>query len=203
MWRDRLLQALVVVGVGLLALAAFLVWRQANLQAAGLGPAVTVWVAARDLQPDTALQESHLSARTVPRVFLLPGAVTDRNAALGRVVTVPVAAGQPMMEYILTDPDLGDAQLRRFDLHERGNVTLPMVLAPGDRVDILVAGQRGDGDPVAWVLAESVRVLNMSGTKERTVAVALTLEHSQELMYHLQFAKAVRLLRRNPGGGME
>lgn len=132
MWRDRLLQALFVSGISLLALACFLVWRQAQLQAAGLGPQVTIWTAARDLAPDTLIRPEALAPRTVPQSFLLPGTVTNQEQALGKMVVVPVPAGQPLMSYALSQPVLGDPRLRRFDLTGEENVTLPAGLAPGD-----------------------------------------------------------------------
>lgn len=201
MWRDRLLQALVAAGIGLLALAAFLTWQQAQEQAAGLGPIATVWVATRDLQPDTLLREDHLQAREVPKAFLLPGVVTERSAALGRVVTAGVASGQVLTEYVLTSPDLSDPGLRRFDLREKGNVTLPGVLGAGDRVDILVTDPKERPDAAAWVLAEGVRVLSTTTAgRERQASLALTVDQARRLMYHLSHAREVRLLRRSPGG---
>lgn len=201
MWRDRFLQVLLLSGVTFLALAGFLVWRTAQQQAAGLGPRVTVWTAARALQPDTLLEPTDLAPRSVPRTFLLPGAITDPEDAAGRVVIAPVPAGEPLMAYVLAAPDLTDPELRRFDLREEGNVTLPGHLAPGDRVDILVAGRQDPVEQAAWVLLADIKVLQASEGKQRAVALAVTLDQAQDLLYHLNYSKEVRLLRRGPGGG--
>lgn len=59
------------------------------------GPATTLVVAARDLPAGTTLRPPDLATRVVPRTLAPPGALASRAAA-GRVLTAPLAAGEPL-----------------------------------------------------------------------------------------------------------
>src|SRR5215475_5706869 len=62
-------------------------------RAADLGPEVDAVVAARDLPVGRVVAARDLATRSVHRSQLSSGVVTDRSAAIGRVVAVPVLAG--------------------------------------------------------------------------------------------------------------
>lgn len=202
MWRDRLLRALVVLGACLMALTAFLTWRQGQMAAARLGQMVTVWAPARDLPAATLIEPGALTPVQVPAGAVLPGMVTDPDTAAGRISPVPIPAGQPLVHYALLAPDLGESELRRFDVHgsEQGNVVLPAGLQSGDRVDVIVAGESPEGGNEARVRLRDILVLATGSGEAPGVALAVTLEQAEQLTYYLNFAREVRILRRGPVG---
>jgi pilus assembly protein CpaB len=156
-WHRRLVAAALLAAAIALALQSLASPGQAG---------TTVLVAAHDIAGGTILSAADLRTRTVSSDLLPAGVLTPSTSPQGRLLAVPVRAGE-----VLTDVRLlGRAALRGYG---PGLVAAPVriadsgvaeLLRPGDRVDVLAAaGGRSGGSapPGADVVAASVRVVTV------------------------------------------
>lgn len=157
-WNRRLL------GAGLLA-------GSVALTISALSPAapdtVRVVVAARDVPGGTTLGRDHAELTQVPAGSVPAGALTTRDAWVGRVLAAPVRQGEVLTDVRLVGASLVESYGDRF-------VAVPVrvadaasaaLLRPGDVIDVLAAAApEVPGDPAvvrARVVASAVPVLTL------------------------------------------
>ncbi|HEY3749124.1 MAG TPA: SAF domain-containing protein [Pseudonocardiaceae bacterium] len=166
-----------LVAIGLVVLAGALALRPAGARETA---DVDVVVAARDLTPGNTLAQADLSIRQLPAAVVPSGALTSRDAVIGRVLASAVRAGEPLTDVRLVGP--ADTALTTGDPNA---ATVPVRLAdpdvadllrPGIRVDVVTLDPDQQSDPV---LAENATVVTIRDTREtqgqpgRLVLVAL------------------------------
>jgi pilus assembly protein CpaB len=162
LWGAAAVVALVTAAVVAGDLAAL------HRRAADLGPQVEALVASRDLAVGRVVAGGDLSTRSVHRSQLPAGVATDRGAAVGRVVAVPVLRGEYVVGRAL-------APARRTGLDGvvppgmramRVVVTDALTPRAGAAVDVLATydPSSGGGEGGTIVVAAGVTVL---GTDRR------------------------------------
>ncbi|GAA3576353.1 SAF domain-containing protein [Amycolatopsis ultiminotia] len=123
-------------------------------------PATTTVVSARDLPAGSVLRAADVRLLTVPDDVRPAGALTAPEAAVGRLLSGPARAGEP-----ITDVRLVGAGLPVMG--EPGSVTVAVRLAdaavaellrPGQRVDVIARGTAANS---ASVLASGVTVVTV------------------------------------------
>lgn len=168
-----------------------------------------VMVAARPLSVGTRLDqpEGALASVAVPTAGVLPGMYRGPDQLRGRIVVVPVAAGEPVTDAALGGaPGVGAEPLRTG---ERA-VSVPalaagaaaVVLVPGVRVDVVASPT--DGSTQARVVVADVEVLARTvppgadeGTSEGGAVLLRVAERDALLLSAaLDLGPGVRLLPR-------
>ncbi len=161
------------VAVVLAAVAGLMTMRAAATDT----PTATVLVAAVDLQVGVRLDppDRYLAVAAIPTAGVLPGMARDLDAVRGRVVAVPVGAGEPVTQATLGgSPGVGAGPLR---VGQRA-VSVPAaaagaaaaVLVPGVRVDVLAPALDRSGD--ARVVVADAEVLAQTPPPGADAAVA-------------------------------
>jgi Flp pilus assembly protein CpaB len=125
-----------------------------------------VAAAARDLSGGTTISADDLRMVKVPPESVPDGAITDEAQLTGRVLAVPVRAGETITDVRLVGPALlagyGDQLVAApVRIADAGSAAL---LQPGDVIDVLAADgvDRADGETVARearLVASDVRVV--------------------------------------------
>lgn len=129
--------------------------------AAGLGPPVLV--AAHDLAPGQVITRTDLESKQLPSQLIPSGALRDRAAAEGRVLSGAARGGEPLTDVRLT----GDALTRLAAGEQHAAVAIRLadpgvadLLHPGRRVDVVTTSLHSGARPENTVtLAERVPVL--------------------------------------------
>jgi pilus assembly protein CpaB len=160
-----------LVAIGLVVLAGAFALRPAG---AGETADVGVVVAGQDLAPGTTLSQADLSIHSLPGSVVPTGALTSRDAVVGRVLASAVRAGEPLTDVRLVGP--ADTELTTGDPN---SATVPVRLAdpdvadllrPGIRVDVVTLDPDRQSDPV---LAENATVVTIRDTADHdTVGAA-------------------------------
>ncbi|MPZ61256.1 MAG: Flp pilus assembly protein CpaB [Propionibacteriales bacterium] len=150
---------------------------------------VPVVVAAGDLEGGRPLAREDIEIRRLPSDAVPTGTIRDRTAVVGRVLTAPVRAGEPLTDVRVVGPGLVEG-------YGRGMVAVPVRIADaesvglvrvGDRIDVLAPdprGVRGAGVVVssAPVVAVPARDPDLaSGTSGALVVLAVTAEQATSL----------------------
>lgn len=198
--------------LGLTTCAALYAYTAALRREAQGGARTGVLVALGDVDPGVKLDRAHVGIRAIPSGFVHPDAVLEPEAerALGRMLAVPLVAGQPLLWR-----DLRSATPARRALAERvprglRALTLPVdvssslggALRAGDRVDLLGTFARAsEADRATVTLLQNVPVLAAaepsadSGPQLDHVTVALTLEEAELVAFALGRGQVQVVLR--------
>lgn len=179
---------------------------------------VPVVVARTDMSVATTLQPLQLRTIAWPEAHVPPGALTEADAAVGRVLRRPVGAGEPILEAALFDKGAAGGLAAVIPPHKRGvSVKVDNVIGvagfvqPGARVDVLATLRRIDQNkalPYSKIILQDVRVLAVDqkleavdGGEPEQVNV-VTLEVGPEDAEHLVYAAhegRLQLAMRTPG----
>lgn len=155
-----------------------------------LGPEVNAVVASHDLTVGSTIVRADLRQRTVHRSQLPASALTNRNAALGRVVTVPVIEGGFVGERNLASRqrDGLDGALPTGSRAMRVVVSGAVRPRRGAAVDVLATFD--DNSATATVIAAGVLVLDVADarTTEGNSATGVTLLVSPDQARDLAYA---------------
>ena len=135
-------------------------------------PTARVAAAARDLSGGTTITADDLRTVRVPPDAVPAGAITDAKLLTGRVLAVPVRAGETITDVRLVGPALlrgyGDRLVATpVRIADAGSARL---LRPGDVIDVLAAGGAADtsGDGASEAVAGEARLV---ASAVRVVAV--------------------------------
>jgi Flp pilus assembly protein CpaB len=148
------------------AIASFLLVRgDAARAAAGQGvsgPAVTVVVAARDIDPGTALAPGDLRTVQIPAAFAPPGAIASVDDAVGLVAGATVAQGEPLSSARLGRSVLAGSVAPGRLVVSATFGSIPDGLTTWDRVDAFATF--GGARPYTTLVGEDLRVLRIEAT---------------------------------------
>jgi len=178
---------------------------------------VQVVVAARDIPGNTVLQEAMLTLLKKPTVLKHIQEFTDTKDIIGKTLTVPVVAGQPILSSQVVAP--GDVNkglsykipvgLRAVSVGVDEVSGLSGLLQPGDRVDVLATISK-DAETYTVLPLQDVVVLAVGqridanaalGEDAPAVASTVTLAVQYNDAKPLMMASLkgnIRLLLRNP-----
>jgi pilus assembly protein CpaB len=211
---SRRRRAALLLGLALVlgTLAASDVGRREAAVRAQLGPAVPVVVARRPLAAGRRLGPGDLALRRVPARWVLPGAVAEAGALVGRRLAAAVPAGGAVSPYGLASATSPGAALRRgeraADVVAAGR---PADVVPGARVDVLVTrdgGEPGGAAGGAELALQDVEVLaarpappgaHDDAGPRVAATLRVTLRQAVFLAAAGSFAREIRLLARAPG----
>jgi len=149
---------------GAFALVSFLVVQSevARAQRAqeASGPGVTVIAAARDVAAGTRLEAGDLRTVAMPQVYAPPAAITAPEAAIGRVVDGPVAAGEVLVSTRLATSAFAPSVTPGHVVVTVGFASVPDGLSTADRVDAFAtyAGAR----PYTTLVGEDLHILTIA-----------------------------------------
>ena len=139
-----------------------------------------VVVAKQTIAAQTALTNDNIELRDVNSDALQPNAVTALNDALGKALSLPVAANQQILNQYLTSADTPDVK-KLADLVPAGKRAMSVtftelnsaggLVAPGDYVDVIgVFNKNTLGKDQSMLLMQDILVLAVAQTLP-TVAV--------------------------------
>jgi|UniRef100_A0A7C3SI74 pilus assembly protein CpaB len=130
-------------------------------------------VAAKDLDPASALGQDQVVVRHWPRENCPKGSFTRVEDVVGRVTAYPFGAGEPILEIKLAPQGVAPGLTALLDSEKRAMTVkvdeasgVAGFLSPDNRVDVVVTMEKGEyqKDPVAKVILQNLRVL---GTGQR------------------------------------
>jgi pilus assembly protein CpaB len=181
------------------------------------GPSVRALVLTRDASPGDALTREMLGTRDLPQAYLESRHVRarDLDQVVGAALAVPARASEALLWTDLASvrersqavSSLVPDGMRAVSL-ARGASGMDELLAPGDRVDVLLVPDRVDPLPASRAerVAENLLVLSVggdpgeSGRRARGGVVTLSATPDQSLqLAAAERAGALRLVLRNPG----
>ncbi|MDI3280716.1 MAG: Flp pilus assembly protein CpaB [Bacillota bacterium] len=129
-----------------------------------------VVVAATDLPAGHLLQKGDLMVRLMPPEFILPGALSQSEAALGSHLAWPVLAQEQIVEAKLRRGKggmLGGALQpgwRAMTIGVEGDPALRPLISPGDRIDLIVVSPGEEsGESRALTFLQNVPILAVNG----------------------------------------
>jgi len=213
----------VSVVAALAGMALLRVYMHRHEQEVAGGPSTPVLVLTRDVAGAAALARDMLGTRELPQAYLESRHVRarDLDQVLGAALGVPGRAGEALLwtdlatmrERARPVSALVPEGMRAVTL-ARAAVGMDELLAPGDRVDVLLSRERTTADPAlnATVVGENLLVLAVgadvgaaaAGTptsrqarRNGAVTVSVTLEQSLRLAA-AERAGSLRLVLRNP-----
>lgn len=126
----------------------------------------SVIVARDDLPKGTRLTRDHVALREIPATFTHDRALlnTDWSAIAGRTLETPVSAGRSILPTHLTDAqrsrlaDQINAGDRAMTIPVSGGADIGGLLAPGDRIDLMLT-HRGGGERETVPLLADIPIL--------------------------------------------
>jgi pilus assembly protein CpaB len=169
------LAVVILVILGLLAAGSAVVLVQAmKFNAGGQElPAVDVLVAQADLPARTRVTGEQVTVRPMPKAGLPQGYLVDPSQAIGKVLKLAVAKGQPVAESCFMTKTSVDDLLRpgmlAFQIPLSRSNTAVDLLYPGCTVDVFATfplSDRSKGEALAVPLLQNIRVL---GVRDETV----------------------------------
>lgn len=128
-----------------------------------------VVVAATDLPAGHLLQKGDLMVRLIPSEFILPGALSQSEAALGSYLTWPVLAQEQIVEAKLHRGEGGmlggtlQPGWRAITIGVEGDPALRGLISAGDRIDLIVVSLEEGGGDRALTFLQDVPVLAVNG----------------------------------------
>jgi pilus assembly protein CpaB len=153
-------------------------------------PSIEAIVAAADIPPGTRVTAEMVQEREVPEALLPEGALTDRSRALGRVVVVPIVAGEVFLDAKLSGGRGANLSARlpegkwAMDLPGGWLVSPVPSLVQNDRIDLL---SYRPGDPLeeAGLIVTAVEVLAFveSGGVPDRLTLAVDLDQAITILY--------------------
>ena len=178
-----------------LALTSFLVVRsevaRAERAQAATGPGATVVVAARDIAAGTTLQAGDVRTVAMPVFYAPPAAVTSADAAIGRVIDGPVAAGEVLVGTRLATSAFAPSVTPGYVVVTVGFASVPEGLSTADRVDAFAtyAGAR----PYTTLVGEDLHILSITAGEaafDQADTTSVTLDVDPETARQLLQAAA-------------
>lgn len=164
--RTRLLFiGLLALGLGAFSSAlAYKSLKQHTARPVELQPVV---VAAADIAVGTKLQHNQVKTVGVPSEAVPPGSFRDERDVIGRGVVLPLSQG----EFLIAGRNLASANggsglpsmipsgMRAVSVRVSDISSVGGFVAPGSRVDVLMTGNPGSGDPQTVTVLRNVTVL--------------------------------------------
>lgn len=148
---------------------------QRQVEQAPKKPMASVVVAAKDIDAANGLRAEHLSVVQWPQESCPKGGFGSVEEVVGRVTTLPMSAGEPILEPKLA-PQGTPAGMVALVSDKKRAMTVKVdeasgvagFIIPNNRVDVVVSINRGEfsNNPLAKVVLENLRVL---GTGQKII----------------------------------
>jgi pilus assembly protein CpaB len=138
-------------------------------------PTAPVVVAAKDVDAANALKAEQLSVVQWPKDTLPKGGFATTEEVVGRVATLPMSAGEPILEPKLAPQGTPAGMVALVSANKRAMTVkvdeasgVAGFIIPNNRVDVVVSINRGEfsTDPLAKVVLTNLRVL---GTGQKII----------------------------------
>lgn len=162
-----LLVALIVVGVAY--------WYITGQRAAAPPVMTAEVVAAQDIPAGSILTPQLLTTRQVPQQYMGPGAITNPNLAVGKLLRIPLVQGEAVRtNFLATKQQLGPAGFAFQIPKGMRAMTVPVdvesglagMLQPGDRLDAMALFPPNvNGQTEAKIFMDKLLIL-MTGTQQ-------------------------------------
>ncbi len=211
--RTRLLM-IGVLALGLGFVASVYVYRTLQSRSGAVDAGVDVIVAANDLQVGARVEEHDIKIIKIPPADLPPGSPRRRSDVLGHGVIVPISKGEFILPNRLAGenagaglPSLIPPGMRAVSVRVNEVVSVAGFVTPGTRVDVLLTGTPGGGEPQTTTVLQNVAVLASGRTLERSATgepqntAVITLLVSPDDAQRLTLASSeghIQLALRNP-----
>jgi pilus assembly protein CpaB len=216
---NRRVQVILLVALVVALVCSYVVYRVAGNRVAAAQPkTTTVVVAASDIPLGSVLSNSDLGTMDIAGT-LPEGAITNRQAAVGRGVTSNLYKGEPILDSRLAAPGAGGGLaatippgMRACAIKVDDVVGVAGFVTPGMRVDVLISGNPPDQPnptqgPEVKTLLQNIEVLS-SGTdiqkdpqgkpqQVQVVNLLVTPEQAEDLSLASSQAH-IQLVLRNP-----
>ena len=154
-----------------------------------------VVIAKEDIKEFDLIDDNKVDLITIPKNFVQPGAIKDKNEIRDTVATVPILKGEQITKPRITYPSIKTGLSRQINPNKRAiaiNISdsqaVSKLLKPGDRVDILApidfGGGRRDLTKVKTILQDVLvlstgmtisKNLPLIGYKQDRVVTAMNL----------------------------
>lgn len=189
-----------------------------------VGPEVTAYELAGDLEPYAALEEKHFTKTSMPKRWLPETAVTDLDQIRGKIAVTPLRKGSLLQTDMIADrPALQKGQ-QEIAIMIDASTGVAGKITPGSRVNIFATfpaddsrsgGKSANTEPVSKVLVDNAQVIDVgkltsldpedddraASTDRRAVPITFALDtlDAQRVAYAESFATHVRLALVAPG----
>jgi Flp pilus assembly protein CpaB len=194
----------IIIAVLLAVLAGALTFAFLEQLQAESVPTGQALVALQDIRPGTEITFDMVDVRRVPIAQLPRDAATETSQAVGRIVALPIVAGEVIIPERLAGTSAeGGLSAKLPDGRWALVLTRGWLISPipevkvGDRVD-LVAYLTGDPQTDAGVIVSAVEIIDFSGSSGSPdqLTVAVTLDEAITILYaHVNKFNILPLLR--------
>jgi len=194
----------IIIAVLLAVLAGALTFTFLEQLQAESVPTGQALVALQDIRPGTEITFDMVEVRRVPIAQLPRDAATETSQAVGRIVALPIVAGEVIIpERLAGTAAEGGLSAKLPDGRWALVLTRGWLISPipevkvGDRVD-LVAYLTGDPQTDAGVIVSAVEIIDFSGSSGSPdqLTVAVTLDEAITILYaHVNKFNILPLLR--------
>lgn len=171
---------------------------QINEAKAQLGETVMVAAAASTIGSYHEINESDIKWVELPKSSAYESFITDEEQIEDAIAVVELREGELLTRSIVRKKlNIPDNE-RVVWLNPTENVLIDQQVAEGDRVDIIVSYEVGDGVETKRLLS-GVSVVQVEEGKEMgpVVKISLPIEDAEQLIHYQNLAKQVRVLRVN------
>ncbi|MBE0467301.1 MAG: hypothetical protein IBX71_08800 [Candidatus Desulforudis sp.] len=177
--------------------AVYLFLQMATTLEREMGEYVTVLVAGGDIPPRVRITEEMLTTTSIPRRFVQPTFVTDKEQAVKSAAIIPLPKGEILTSTVLREISQLPKDTRRVTLAGGGNTFFDQAVAVGDRVDIIAAFVE-NGQTVTRLVFGGLEVLavDQGGRDQPVIQVAVSMDDALRLIRLQNTAQSLRVLRR-------
>ncbi|MBT9283091.1 MAG: Flp pilus assembly protein CpaB [Hydrogenibacillus schlegelii] len=184
-----------VLALAMATIASAIIVNEWNKVRSAWGETVRVAVAAVDIQPYTAITPEMIDWQALPKQFVTTGFITEAQKLKDSIALVEIQKGDFLTPNIIrARADLSPGE-RIVWLNISNNVFLDQIVAPGDRVDLIVTHQE-EGKLVTERLFSDVLVIqrDTDDKGKMVVKVVLPLSEAERLIYYQNTANQIRVL---------
>ncbi|MEW4371513.1 Flp pilus assembly protein CpaB [Paenibacillus kandeliae] len=171
---------------------------------ASLGEFVTVQVAAEDIPAGTVINSSLLTDQEIPRKYMMDSLIINQQQLANKISVVPITKGSVITTSVLRNNTFVKGDYRQVMMRAPMAVFDEQIDAY-DKVDILYSydsqqagdkGQAGDKRTTKILLKDvTVNSVQKTGSDITAIGVLVKLSDSKSVIWALNYAKEVRLLK--------
>lgn len=163
-----------------------------------LGERVDVLVAAREIPAQVPLTRADLDTVSIPKAYLQPGMVTDKDKVVGKVSLVPLPQGGLVLSNAVADRVVIPEGKRVIRLYHSQVVQFDQNLMVGDAVDLMVTTREAKTGTLKTALAMSKLPVVEVDSNGEWVGVQVPEEEADKVLSLEITAAQLNLLRVTP-----
>lgn len=134
--RGVVMLVLAALGAGVVFIGVASYVAQVNAE---VGPRTTVYVAAKDIPPFTAVTPDLVQAKSIPAKYVVDTSVTKESDFLGQKSAATIEAGSYLSRDMLTPSSSLQDGMREISINFDAQDGINGRVRPGDRVDVIAA----------------------------------------------------------------